>query len=323
MIRASDVGKLMARLQKQAISRGEATIRVDDLQIERDAAGVLTAGLLGSIGHIRLRVHGARRDCVAKLVHTGLAFALANRQGPVAYDMSDNARETLGIVDWTYSWLPGSTETRALCQPQGDLQTEHFGVAEHIGPSVAPSRYERYHAAFVNPHIAGAVDEAPPILYTVLPWLGAVIPGLFEQSSRRWDRKQLDDVSIILEELVENIREHAEDGDRRAKSLVQIALVRGKEGIRLYLTAIDNGVGILPSLSIKLERLGIAQAKDVTIPRFLSGDYGHWHRGRGRSLPNVARRVREQNGTLTIATAPEIQGTAIVVSIPLRVRNRK
>lgn len=325
------VDQLVDRLDRSARCNEPVELDFGSIRsVSRSAVPLLSNALLrGAVGRAPLRLRGLSNTDF--LVRSGVAFALANREGEVIGVDS----QALHLPDWRRSWSPGSRAVRrSLHGAVGEKQIELFAPHE-VGESAdEPSLFGRYYASFINPHLAGAAGEKPRVTQVVRPWLHRVLPRyLYDEHDARGDDSLIAAVGTLVDELVDNVREHTAS-ERRARSLMQVAITRGKPD-RLYLTVQDTGPGLLNTVREKLTGSSLDLPRGVLLERLLKGDLPRWGRARGFGLPRVAAVMHARAGTMYIASdavrlearcgaapevrddAPEVPGTAITLMLPL------
>jgi hypothetical protein len=268
------------------------------------------------------------------LFRSGLLFALANREG-------DTAVFGMGVSypRWKHSWLPGDLSSiRALFDP-GAHESKQERLFEPSGEEI-PDIFGRYHAAFINPHRLPPSGSHEEIGNVMRPWLSEVLPNVWGVAHRPVRERFLSDVNAVIEELLQNVREHASrrpDG-QPSQSLVQLSVTLGggsESFNRIYISVQDSGPGIVATARPKLR---FSAASEVADEKFLTllfaGELDSWNRGRGMGLPRVWRICQERgDSTLWVASRElrvlgknqvlrertegfDIGGTVLVIMIP-------
>jgi hypothetical protein len=299
-LRSQDIDHLLLDLQISAAALGEIEIDLQALaQLERPAGAVLSNALVGTLGTLPLKIKAPARTALPWFEASGLAFAVANRDGPTSVEGAavepDKAR-------WRRSWRPGSElPWRELV---GGEQAELFDPSLIGETRIRPSLYGPGHAAFVNPHLAARPSNGAHPLNTVIwPWLNRLLPTPTSEAAR--DRF-VAAAGRLIDELVGNVAEHARRpaGDTLS-SLVQVSLTRGGRGSfnRFHLTVSDNGPGIAATARPKLDpSKAAALSESQLLSKLLEGTLAPWDRARGMGLPKVAELTRAYRGTLRAAT---------------------
>jgi hypothetical protein len=270
--------------------------------IERGAGAVLSNALLGTLGDRPLKVvlEGNRGDWIAT---SGLAFALANREGDTAIDV---ASEQQPWSDWRRDWRPGHIEPLRAMMPQGS--GELFAPAELGETTALPDLYGPTFAAFVNPHLTRPNLEHHPLTTLLWPWLDRLLPSRQARASDPEERTRwVADVGEVVDEVLGNVCAHARRNDgRRVFSLVQVSVTRGggeRSSNRLHLCVQDTGPGIPATARPKISASAAAgMTEQQLVGRLLEGSLTPWGRGRGQGLPRVVEICRRLHGTLRVAT---------------------
>lgn len=250
-------------------------------------ATLVANGLIGSLGHVALEVDPVPREELAHLARSGVCFALANRTGPTRV----SSVEVMQLDAWRESWSPGAA------QPLREL----FSAEELSETQYVPRLFSPYHAAFVQPHLAAAVGGGSEVTRVLRPWLLRIIPG----KKLRLDPEFVADIGTLVEELVENVREHARrqpDG-KPTCSLIDVSVTRGGHGNRINVSVQDTGPGIVATARTKLSAPAAGLSAPELVAALLKGEAGSWHRARGLGLPRVWDAVRERVGArISVAT---------------------
>jgi hypothetical protein len=286
---------------KQSAWRGRGQpIRVDlrSLSAMTDAQATLVAnGLLGSLGDVPLEIDALPDAQLSWLARTGLCFALANRTGVTR--LSTARSESMALDAWRESWSPGTS------QPLREL----FSARVLDASEYVPKLFGPDHAAFVQPHLASVVAGGTEVTRVLRPWLLRMVGRCPEQ-----DPSFVGDIGKLVEELVENVREHAvtEADGKPVCSLVDVSITRGGQGKRIRISVQDTGPGIIATVRAKLSpRLQQGAIPDVVLA-LVRGEAGARHDARGRGLPRVWDAVRQRAGArLWLATGiVRIEGAA-------------
>ncbi len=267
----------------------QATVELDlqRMRIERPAASILSAALLSTLGRVPLVVRLPPDDTGLRDASLStLAFAFANRAGKTSV-------EGLDLAPWRRSWSPGTRDRIGLLFSPGSM-----------GESAdEPSIFGRLHAAFVNPHRAAPTAGPTTVTQVVRPWLTHVLPSYVSNArDSRGNPGFVADVGHLIDELLENVREHActPAPGASTRSLVQALITRGAQD-RLHVIVLDTGPGIGATARLKL---GDAPKSDAQLVRALfQGELAGWHRSRGQGLPRVWSKVQAWRGaSLQLAT---------------------
>ena len=319
-IRALPVGGDRVLLDLQHIKR-----------VERPAASILSAALLGALGDRPLDVRlPESQELQRRMSASALAFALANRPGRTHF-----IGDELDLSQWKRSWSPGSrSQIDRMFKNVEIFRPDELGESED-----EPSLYDRYHAAFVNLHRAAPARGSTDVTNVVRPWLSRVLPH-YMSSRGEPQRSFIHDMGVVIDELLENVREHATQhvDERHTRSLVQVAVTKGggvKSSDRLYLSVLDTGPGIAATARHKLDgdRAAILQDGEI-VKALFAGKLAGWGRGRGLGLPRVwkcaeawkgariqvatnAERLSREGGDVRRAGGFDIHGTVIVFMVPL------
>lgn len=266
--------------------------------VSRAAVPILSNALLrGAVGRAPLRVQGLQDT--AFLVESGVAFALANREGEVTVDGT-----TLELTAWRRSWLPGNLGLRTPARTQVGDENRQLPLEMHDPHSEAaaePSLFGRHHATFINPHLAASFDYKAGVPEAVRPWLLKVLPGYSRSSHDERDWRLVDEVRTLIYELIENVREHTA-GEGRVRSLLQIAITRGSDQNRLYISVQDTGPGLVETLRAKVSEEIRSLSRRVLLDRLLQCDLPRWRPARGFGLERVLSVIGMRRGTLYVAS---------------------
>lgn len=297
----SVVEEMLVGLQS---SRGTLRLDLRELDtIERGPGAILSNALLGSLGDCPLEVFldGATRDWMTT---SGLAFALANRQGDTV--IVSGSRHPASWSDWRRDWRPGHTEPLRSMMPTASQ--ELFAPEELGETSALPDRFGASFAAFVNPHLTQPRLQRHPLTTLLWPWLDKLLPSGHDRAAAREVRAQwIADVGGIIDEVLCNVCEHAQcDDGCRLFSLVQVSATRGggqRSSNRLHLCVQDTGPGIPATARPKISASVVAEmSEQQLVGRLLEGTLQPWGRGRGQGLPRVTDTCRRLHGTLRLAT---------------------
>jgi hypothetical protein len=301
---------------------GPVTVDWDELEeVEGVAGQVLAAGLLGTLDDMSLIVRlpqDARRR--VSFARSGLLFALANR---------DSGRTTViveggsppNLAAWRRSWSPSSPSAFEYV----DLDQQNlFDVAAVNESAYAPNVAGADHAAFVNPHLNDVGLGETVLRGAAHPWLRHLLGVGGRQASEEMD-VFLSSVGTLVDELINNVREHAQRDvrGRPSESLVTISVGRSGGPRRLQITVMDTGPGIATTARPKVG--AAASTTDEQLIRgLLLGSYEGWGRGRGVGLPKVWEVSDHFDGRIYIATGSsrvQVTGGNVrtsVSSVPLR-----
>jgi len=243
-------------------------------------AAVVANALVGSLGSVPVSLGPIRRSDLIHLARGGLFFALANRNGDT--DVSALSGEMFDRQSWQRGWSPSSREPLEQLFSRSAL-----GETEYV-----PHLFGPYHAAFVQPHLAGPAAPTTEVTKVLRPWLRGLLPHT--RSFSAIQEKFVEDVGCLVDELVDNVREHGatQENGEPAHSLVQIFVTRGSHGNRITLTVLDTGRGI-PTTARPKVAAELASASDADLVEALcEGRAGNWNRARGLGLPRVWDAVR-------------------------------
>jgi hypothetical protein len=279
------------------------------LQFETAAATVIANALLGSFGTIPIEVTAPTKTTVLQTPATaGVLFALANREGPTRLN-GVSLSEADGLGRWRESFAPRARWiVEGMFGPEVD-ELQLFPPTAIGESGHRPSMFGRYHAVFANPHLSAPISNRTEVTRLVRPWLDRVLPQLRPSLAAPASVTPLrDDVGVVIDELIENVREHAtrtSDG-RPAQSLALVAVTRGGSAAynRLHLSVQDTGPGIVETARWKLGLLGAAESRsdEELLLNLFDGQSLAWYRGRGLGLPAVWSRCQEHGGTLEVMT---------------------
>lgn len=274
--------------------------------IERGAGAILSNALLGSLGSRPLEIvldDDGGDEAGDWMTTSGLAFALANREGPTTiHGDPDEQRQSR----WTRDWRPGHVEPlRAMMSRTSE---ELFGPEELGETTTPPDLFGPTFAAFINPHLTKPHLQRHPLTTLLWPWLDRLIPRHKTRPADpdlrvRW----VADVGRVVDEIVGNVCEHARHRDGHSVySLVQVSVTRGggqRSTNRLHLCVQDTGPGIPATARPKISpQLAANLNEHQLIGRLLEGSLAPWDRGRGQGLPQVVDICRRLHGTLRVAT---------------------
>jgi len=259
------------------------------------AGAVIGTALLGSFADnwlvIELPSGSEQRK---SLNRTGLTFALANRNRERT-SLEGSRLDELDLGFWSRSW----SRTADLIPVDGTL----FGP-EATGEEVVDRLEATQFAAFVNPHLSGSGDRTAATTLRARSWLTGLRPSWRRQLASEPVQGFLEGVNSVINELVENVREHAvlrgaEGGP--TSSLLKLALSKDL----LYVTVQDNGPGIAVTARPKVESVRPAysgKADGEIVADLVSGLVPGWGVARGSGLAKVGAAVKAHEGALSIFT---------------------
>lgn len=319
-------------------------------RITRFAGALMANVLLGRLGEVRLNVSLPDETYrLGMLARSGLLFGLANHPHVTLDEAGALPSE---MATWKQNWVPGSAPTPLYWTASRQVrdQLSLFQPAD-LGEGEYPNVFGPYSAAFINAHLAALGSVRDELSNRVIwPWLTRLIPTIQNQDKASEEVKQfVRDVGSLVDELLENVAEHASyqlEGRRRrpSSSLVQVSLTRGGRASfdRLYITVQDTGPGIERTARPKLEphaRNDLA-AVDL-IHGLFEGSIDSWPDRRGRGLPRVLHIYHRwgEEGRIDVATKQvrlssvsgeavksvqsnlDVPGTVVVLMLPLPTSN--
>jgi len=235
--------------------------------------------------------HSAR----VQLARAGVYFALARNR---RFDWTSLRGGTDRIVRrWSRDWAPAEVQQPLfrIDSVQGDEQP-------------APATVEPDIVAFLNP------DRVPPTVMAddsaavIFPWLRDLV-GRTATGTSRLDRGMQQDISLVVFELLGNVREHARLG-RHNQCAMNLFVTDGGHGSRLYLTVSDTGVG-MPKTLARISYPEGAEA-DERVAAAFDGRLPTRERDRGRGLHRITGLVERLSGRLFVATGPTPHGAVVV-----------
>jgi hypothetical protein len=283
-LKVENVDDFMRCLEQRRASNRTVVLDLQRIRsVERPAASILSAALLSAWGEAPLVVCLPHEDeQLRKAALSTLAFAFANRRG-----------DTQGVGNlsaWKRSWSPGTRNQVRLFSPA------QIGESESDDE---PSIFGRHHAAFINPHRAAPSPGPTSVTQVVRPWLTHVLPSYISAPrDLRAHPQFIQDVGRLIDETLENVREHAsgQTSGASTRSLIQVDITRGGEGSydRLHVIVLDTGPGIAATARPKLENVRLSDAE--LVKALLIGDFAGWHRARGAGLPKVWKAVSAWRG---------------------------
>src|SRR5690349_12378804 len=102
-LKVDNVDDFMRHMEQQRVSDRRMVLDIQRMRIERPAASILSAALLGTWGEAPLVVHlPPENEQLRRAALSTLGFALANRRG-------DTQVEGAGDLSmWKRSWSPGA-----------------------------------------------------------------------------------------------------------------------------------------------------------------------------------------------------------------------
>ncbi|MFJ6096604.1 ATP-binding protein [Williamsia muralis] len=258
-----------------------------------------------------------------QLARTGLFFALSRHKG---LDKSQiDSSLSASFNRWSQDWVPADFD-EPLFRFRGE------------DPAVQPDLLETDLLAFLNPNYSPRESEGEDIDAVTYPWLREIFTkALVPNVTVRKDL--MEDTGVAITELLNNIRDHSRIGYAGLSNISMFATGSTARDGRIYISVLDNGVGMpatLPGKSIK------TQPAEQVVDAF-NGDLARRERGRGDGLFTVRKLAEKYRGTLFVATGPTegdqtvvidcdfaiastveaachtipVQGTVVVVSLPM------
>lgn len=341
VLRYETADTYLRELQKLADENPERPLELDLRGVDgvETTAGMLVAnGLVGSLREARLVFRIPSDDATqAWFARSGISFAVANRPRSKTTVLAPD--EFVSDLDgWRRSWSPASP--LSFGNRIGYEQEALFG-ADAVGEAHdQPNVVAGSHAAFVNPHLATPVGVESDVARVVRPWLSRLLRRREMVGRSARFAQFAGDVGTVLDELLQNVREHAATGQSEShesatKSLVQLA-IRRTNGFHTYLAVQDTGPGIPTTARPKIvdQHLDADRMSDEElVKKLLDGVFYPWHRGRGIGLPRVRSICAEYGGWIRVATrrarahidddlrsetsAFDLLGTVIIAMIPV------
>jgi anti-sigma regulatory factor (Ser/Thr protein kinase) len=162
--------------------------------------------------------------------------------------------------------------------------------------------------AFLNPDRvpqSAATDDSSAVIY---PWLRDLV-GKTCGGSSRLSRELQHDISLVIFELLGNVRQHARLS-RRSLCSMNLFVTEGGNGNRLYVTVLDTGIGMPSALGPMPFDRDVAPSEQVAAA--FNGHLPHRERDRGRGLHRIAGLVERLSGQLFVATGPSEHGAVVV-----------
>lgn len=227
-----------------------------------------------------------------QLARAGVYFALS-RNKHLDWTSLHSGNDRL-VHRWTFDWLPA-----ALQQPLFDLSA----IIDDNAPS--PAHFEPDLVAFLNPdrvELADGVEAQKAVIY---PWLSGLV-GRTASGASKLDLALQQDISLVIWELLGNVRDHAR---LRTRGLCSLSLfVTG--GTHLSLSVIDTGRG----MPATLPRLGFPDETSATemVEAAFNGPLPRRERDRGRGLNRITQLIERLGGRLFAATGPHGDGAVVV-----------
>ncbi|MDQ3821710.1 MAG: ATP-binding protein [Actinomycetota bacterium] len=341
VLRYETADTYLHELQTLAVANPDRPIELDLHGVDgaETTAGILVAnGLVGSLRDANLVFRVPENDATqAWFARSGISFAVANR--PPSKTTVLAPKEFVSDLDgWRRSWSPASP--LSFKNRIGYDQEALFG-ADAVGETDdQPNVVARSHAAFVNPHLATSVGVESDVARVVRPWLSRLLPRRHADGRSPRVAQFAGDVGAVLDELLQNVREHAataqsESPDATTKSLVQVAVTR-TDGFKTYLAVQDTGPGIPTTARPKItdqDRDADRVSDEELVTKLLDGAFFPWHRGRGIGLPRVRRICADYGGWIRFATRKvrvqidddlrsgtspfDLLGTVVIAMIPV------
>lgn len=218
-----------------------------------------------------------------KLARAGLLFALARH--PKLRSTHLSQLESDALSPWRRNWQPVQAD-QALFDDVDALVGEPSVIRHRLVSFLNPNEVPR---DFVR-------SEKAPLVHT---WLRNLV-GRESFVDKRYLAQLLRDITVITDELLDNVRNHALVGPSGQCSLSLFA-TRGQT-MRIYVTVMDTGRGIPNSLSEKYgDMIGTPM---LGLQRALGGELDSYARDRGRGLSRIREIVERRRGRLFIASGP-------------------
>lgn len=233
------------------------------------------------------------------LARAGLPFAISRRR--MAW--TGLGDDSTWVNRWASDWEPSEPQ-----QPQFDL-------GDVVG-GPEPARFERFLVGFLNPDVQPQDRVAVDGASVVRPWLRQMYSWMPSSELRNDPDELAAVVGDLTEELVENIRLHADLDERDGACFVNLFITRGggvESGNRLYIAALDNGVGFPTGTALRpeLDRLSPSER----LAKAVNGELDTYARGRGRGWRDIKEIGAEWGGRVFVATGPataDSGGTLVV-----------
>lgn len=257
------------------------------------------------------------------LARAGVLFACAQRPGPTLVDRAEEHGQGsfpgmeahAALASWTGRWRPRDMQFRRRLMEQGassptaDEELARETVREDGSALEAVQLVHDRFVTFLNPHrVPRGRVNAELTRNLVEPWLrrlltppsGWVPPGTLPAPELRLPA--LADYTRVVDELLDNLVDHAFGPTDLAMSYLQLFTTRGGTGSadRLHLSVLDNGRGIVSTLRPKVP--SPPAGDDELLDELLHGRL-RYGRGRGKGLAAVAAVAREHGGAALVATS--------------------
>lgn len=233
-----------------------------------------------------------------RLARSGMYFALARQQGLDWSGLAESSRKLL--TRWSADWEPA------------DVHQPLFYFGEHlVGATGNLAPHEQEFVAFLNPDRvpqSEAMDDQNAVVY---PWLRAML-NTAGGPRQNWHENVLQEVTLAVEELLDNIRQHAQVG-HNGLSFVSHSISDGSASrcSELHLTVFDSGAGMPDTIakSYDHDKSVVSMVEDA-----FNGKLPNRARDRGRGLHRVANLVERLKGRLFVATGPAYDGQTVVIN---------
>ena len=335
-LRTASVDDLLSDLATAEVTQPAIPFELDLStldRLERPAGAILSNALIGTFGSLPLRIKLPPASIPEWLEYSGLAFALANREGPT--DLLGLDRPEDLVAPWREYWLPGAE----LVEEPGSQPLFSPGIVGET--ETIPNITGSCCASFVDPHLSSADVGSHPLNTFVWPWLDRLLPGQRQKREGTGDRYALiEDIGRLVDETVQNVTQHAVTYGQDVRSLLQVAVTHGggaKSFDRVYLAVQDTGPGIVSTARGKVDAVARASIDDQQLLfKLFDGSLPPWGRGRGMGLPKVLEICANHQGVLHVATqftrlraesarpplvtwrnGVGLKGTVIVLMLPL------
>jgi hypothetical protein len=262
---------------------------------------VLSNLLLGEFRSSDIRLQLPDSHSLARpLARSGLPFVIARRR----LRWSGLGQDRSWVSRWSSDWEPS-----VPLQPQFDL-----GESDEL---YEPHKFERFLVGFLNPDVQPQDRISSEGASVVRPWLRDMYSWMSPEELRGDPNELAEVIGGMTEELVENIRLHADLDRRSGTCFVNLFITRGggvESGNRLYIAALDNGVGFPSRTLSRPELRGLTATERVE--RALNGELDPYDRGRGRGWRDIKSVGAKWGGRVFVATGPVGPGAsgAIVLS---------
>lgn len=267
--------------------RGPTRLIVDNHWPEiTPGPAILSAALMGSLSDRQLTVDVTDDDAAFGLCRYGVASALSLREGGTTFGPSAAKLEN---PELGWMWTPGL---------RGAVQ----GMFAEASAAPPDGAFGPDFATFVDAHLVSGASGSNDVTYLIRRWLGRRLTDLHERPLSALDRIWIDHVSFAIDELVDNVREHAGAAENpRPRSLLCMSFTRS-ERPAVVCAVVDNGVGIDRTLRDKVDGATRALAPSDRLQRLLGGQILPWGVGRGRGLARIVQLVDKCDARMMIAT---------------------